>query len=296
MKSNGKGSSVSIPKKTWPKSQLNPLAAVWSPRKKESQEETENYSSSSQDAQRTTSLYSFGRKISEDITLIDTIGACRSAVEQLLKGTEIAIDIEGANLCRNGSISLIQICTIEGHVFLFDITTLRKDAFDHGKLQSLLENTTVQKVLFDGRADNDALYHLYKVKMERVYDLQILYTIKFSGNTDPYLKSLAKCLNVSGVVDWATAQRLNALKKRGKKLYAPELGGSYAVWDNRPLCGDLIKYAAADVKYLLAMKKKWSTESIDKRVEQLAKERIEKTLKSTEEAKGRHMCKRDFDV
>ena len=50
---------------------------------------------------------------------------------------------------------------------------------------------------------------------------------------------------------------MHALKNQGRNLYAPDRGGRYSVWKDRPLRPELIQYAAADVKYLLDMKRAW---------------------------------------
>jgi len=276
--------SASVPKNTQSGSPLNPLAKEFCP-KSGQRSAMDNYRSI-QDALR---------DMSSDVTLLDNVLDCRNAVTKLLNENEVAVDVEGGNLCRNGCVSLIQICNEAGHVFLFDITTMGKDAFSLGNLKQLLESFSVRKVLFDGRADNDALYHLFGVNMNKVYDLQILYTLTKRKKSDRFLKGLTTCMIASQVVPKSMAAELSSIKEKGKQLYAPERGGSYDVWDKRPLDLELVRYAAADVKYLLAMKEKWSSRNLDQRVEYLTIERIRKTINGEREAQGKYMCKRDFE-
>ena len=70
-----------------------------------------------------------------------------------------------------------QVFDASGHVFLFDITKMGAVAFDdrsgRPSLRTLLESPSVLKVIFDGRADADALWHLYGVYLSPVYCLQV---------------------------------------------------------------------------------------------------------------------------
>jgi len=84
-------------------------------------------------------------------TMIDTLSACVTLVQQLSREPEIAIDIEGVNLSRTGKISLVQIADNKGNVYLFDIAHLGATAFREGGLARLLEDHAVLKVIFDGR-------------------------------------------------------------------------------------------------------------------------------------------------
>ena len=83
--------------------------------------------------------------------MIDTLSACVTAVQQLSREPEIAIDIEGVNLSRTEKISLVQIADNKGNVYLFDITHLGATAFRLCVLSRLLEDRAVLKVIFDGR-------------------------------------------------------------------------------------------------------------------------------------------------
>jgi len=62
---------------------------------------------------------------------------------------------------RDGSLSLIQMTLGSGSnnttVYLLDITVLRRTTSEVGGLHSILEEESVQKVLFDVRGDADSL-------------------------------------------------------------------------------------------------------------------------------------------
>jgi len=193
--------------------------------------------------------------------LVDTVEACRKAVDELLLDQEVAVDIEGESLSRDGSIALIQITNgaDDSCVYLFDIHVLRSTAFEEGGLRQLFEDPRIVKIFFDVRADLDALYHIYGIHVRSVYDLQVLYHIKFIDPSNKFLKGLHNALMDFAKTEGSTlcAEALMRVKDEGKKLFAPELGGSYSAWTARPLSPVLMEYAVADAKHLQHMKRLW---------------------------------------
>ena len=93
--------------------------------------------------------------------VIDTVDACKAAVEELLRSQVVAVDLEGIDLGRHpGRVCIMQVFA-DKTVYLFDITTLQNvDGFGEGRLAELLESRATQKVLWDVRADCDALHHV----------------------------------------------------------------------------------------------------------------------------------------
>lgn len=149
--------------------------------------------------------------------------------------------------------------------------------------------------MFDGRGDNDAMYHQYNVNMRNVYDIQVLFTLKFSDWNDRYVKGLAKVMDRYAThLSNMERQRLNEIKDKGKRLFVPDLGGSYEVWEHRPLSVELIEYASGDVKHLLAMKKKWGSPKNERRIVEITMKRIEKAVRATEACRGKYKARRDF--
>lgn len=221
-------------------------------------------------------------------------------MEQLLHEQEVALDIEGVDLCRHGRVALIQICAGNGHVFLFDITTMGASAFDArpggGCLRLLLENNNICKVVFDGRNDSDALYHIYWVRMRNLYDLQVLHALKYCDSEDRYLKGFKECLSRSGILAPREQAEANAIKDRGKLLFAPAYGGSYAVWEARPLCQALVDYAVADVRHMLSIKKWWASSQLDVLVRKITDERVDKAVSDNQKMERGQMSLRDFPL
>lgn len=235
-------------------------------------------------------------------TLVNDVQTCRMAVEALMHEQEVALDIEGVDLCRHGRIALIQVCAGNGHVYLFDITTMGASAFEAGPgsggLRLLLENPNICKVVFDGRNDSDALWHIFWVRMRNVYDLQVLHALKYGDSDDRYLHGFKECLSRSGILPPREQAEANAIKDNGKLLFAPSYGGSYAVWEARPLLQALIDYAVADVQHMLRIKKWWASSQLDSIVRKITEDRIEKKVSADRRSKIERgqMSLRDFDL
>eukprot|EP00438_Fugacium_kawagutii_P016516 Skav222454 [mRNA] locus=scaffold3319:66870:88806:+ [translate_table: standard] len=81
----------------------------------------------------------------------------------------------------------------------------------------------------------------------------------------------------------------------GVRLFAPEKGGHYEVWLQRPLHQALVDYAAIDVKYLLPVKAMWFGPS-SKAVFKVTQDRLQGAIQAAAPAKGQHMSVRDFSL
>lgn len=233
--------------------------------------------------------------MSQGVLLVDTIQTCALITSHLMNHEELAMDVEGIDLCRTGSIALIQLCSKSGQVMLFDIAAMGQAAFDAGGLRAVLESPHICKVVYDGRADADALYHRHRVQIHHAFDLQVQHALRNSGSGDRYVKGLQKCLSDAGVVPLMERARLERLKEEGRRLFAPDHGGRYSVWMERPLRQALVDYAAADVKYLLPVKAMWSGSS-SQAVLRVTQARLQGAVNASVPAKGQHMSERDFSL
>ncbi|CAN9149576.1 unnamed protein product [Alternaria alternata] len=86
----------------------------------------------------------------------------------------IYIDLEGSNLCREGSVSiltlLVDLETSLKLAYLIDVHTLGEGAFNTagvGKttLKEVLQDEEIFKVFFDVRNDSDALFPHYGIAL-----------------------------------------------------------------------------------------------------------------------------------
>src|SRR5262249_45983467 len=87
--------------------------------------------------------------------------ACVRACAALLHCDRLAVDCEGVNLSRDGELTLVQIGTPAGDVYLFDVLKLRSSPDScHvmiATLQSLMADSKILKILHDCRRDAEAL-------------------------------------------------------------------------------------------------------------------------------------------
>ncbi|KAK8073094.1 hypothetical protein PG996_006442 [Apiospora saccharicola] len=198
-------------------------------------------------------------------------------------GSELYADIEGQRLSRHGAISLIVIYSSSARqAFVLDISILKRAAFkpkgSRGlNIQQILQSTAYRKIFFDVRNDADALFHQFGVALQRVEDLQLIESAARPDNDPSRNRSrgLAKCLEtvLSSVEkkEWAKS------KKAGHALFDPKSGGSYAVFEKRPLSPEILAYCVGDVFYLPRLREKhWDklSKSSRKRVMRESKARV----------------------
>ena len=227
------------------------------------------------------------------ISIVDSIDNCRSVCAKLEKEQRIAIDIKGVNLSRDGEICLIQAEAMDGTVYIFDICAMKHSAFQEGGLRSLLEGST-EKVFFDGRADADALWHQYGVRLwaGAVCDVQHLFCELFFPDQH-HVEGLACALSHAPWVSERERAAVEEVKLRGERLFALELGGSYAMWNQRPMAADVAAYAACDVSYLLRMAAAWRR-GPPASWQRVAAERMRARAEGAWQPKGPHMSQRDW--
>ena len=79
------------------------------------------------------------------VEVIVSTDRCRQVVADLLRESVVAMDAEGVQLGKDGPMTLLQIGTMDGKVFLFDVQENR-DIFTDGRLAEVLESSQVLKV------------------------------------------------------------------------------------------------------------------------------------------------------
>ena len=186
-------------------------------------------------------------------TLVDTIVNLPSNPPSLY------LDLEGISLSRQGSVSILQLLLHpQKVVYLIDIHVLGSTAFttpgSGGKtLQSILETPTIPKVFFDVRNDSNALFFHYNIALQGVQDVQLMECASrpdTGGARKKFVNRLVKCIDDDAPVPWQQKQASKAAKELGLMLFAPERGGSYAVFNDRPLKDKIRDYCVQDVQFL----------------------------------------------
>ncbi|KAJ7100737.1 ribonuclease H-like domain-containing protein [Mycena belliarum] len=195
------------------------------------------------------------------ITLVDTLPLLHTCLGAISDATSLAVDLEGVALCRSGTLCVVQLKALgSSAVWLVDVVVLKGAAFTEAapngiSLKGILESRAVKKLFFDVRNDADALYHLFGVALANVYDVQLLeVAVRASnpGRPPRFLKGLLPSLesHVAPLKPAATVRQWARIKEAGLRLFAPERGGHYAVFEERPLARALQEYCAQDVALL----------------------------------------------
>lgn len=181
------------------------------------------------------------------------------------------IDIEGERLSRHGRISLMTVLVYPSEFLMrphiIDIHSLGPAVFstagELGKtFKDILESPQILKVFFDVRNDSDALYAHYGIKLQGVRDIQLMESARrLYTHRRRYLSGLSKCIE-EAPFDKGEKDQWRLCKATGEALWNPKKGGSYGVFDARPLSDDIIKYCVGDVQYLPKLYFKYRCETV----------------------------------
>jgi exonuclease 3'-5' domain-containing protein 1 len=215
----------------------------------------------------------------------------------------MCMDLEGVNLCREGSISILTLLIDTGiptrRACLIDVHTLGAQAFNTAgakrtTLKDILQDEKIPKVFFDVRNDSDALFTHFGVALQGVEDVQLMEsaTMKITASRK-FLGGLAKCVENnwlmsfggSGLASWKLA------KDKGERLFKAEYSGSYDVFNQRPIPEDISSYCVGDVQYLPELRNRFYTQSAYRwrdLVDEETKKRVATSQRSDYQPRGRH--------
>lgn len=181
------------------------------------------------------------------VEVVKSVSQCKQAVERLEREQYIAADAEGVHMSKTGPLTLLQIGSVNGQVYLFDVKQESRRMFNEGGLKRLLESESVVKVMHSGRNDGQALFWQYKVDLKGVFDTQVAQLVldKAGGRRFPQRQKLADvvslhCPSKAGGLE----QDKDAVRTKWNKTE-----GEY--WAKRPLTAEMIEYASNDVLVLI---------------------------------------------
>jgi exonuclease 3'-5' domain-containing protein 1 len=168
------------------------------------------------------------------------------------------LDLEGINLGRNGSISIMSLYIKPlGRIYLIDVHRLDKATFSTANssgisLKTLLESSIIPKVIFDIRNDSDALFSHYRISVNGIIDLQLmeLASRKGSVSNKKFVAGLAKCIELDSIVSASAKMDWKLTKDNAREFFRPEEGGRYEIFNERPMSQEIIQYCAGDVALL----------------------------------------------
>lgn len=172
---------------------------------------------------------------------------------------QLALDSEGNNLGRFGSMTLLQLfLRFLQHTYLLDILTLGgRKAFDHKhengwSVRRLLESDTL-KIFWDPRQDQDSFWAHFGIKLGHTMCLQLAeLVVRDRGRDREYRMKLVDCINLEGQA-WMSTESLDTWVEANchGRRYFQEFG--YEVFEQRPIPSIALEYAAGDVDQMLQL-------------------------------------------
>ena len=202
-----------------------------------------------------------------DIIWVDGIDTLRSkciTIGEVARASgALAVDAHGVKLGREGVVSILTLCGGPAEaVYAVDIMKLRGLAFEPGVgLRELLQDASLPKLFFDVRADANALFYHYGVKIPAasVVDLQVVGAAAsfasaarkraFDPDRLPVFLNLYKA---SSSIDGSAKARSVEVRQMALDIYDQARSGSCAPWLVRPLSPILLEHAA-DIRFYHAM-------------------------------------------
>lgn len=185
------------------------------------------------------------------VVVVDTVDACRDAVDHIRRCGEVAFDCEGTSVVRPGTaspgVALMQMAPRDGPSYLFDMcrpepARSARALMHYGGLGALLADRSVTKVVHDAREDARALAAAYGCHLAGVFDTQVVH-MRLAGGDAP-----RPGLNAV-LVEYGLAT--NQHKDSMRAIYSRDL----YYWHRRPLPKKwMIDYAVSDVGPLLRLK------------------------------------------
>lgn len=235
-------------------------------------------------------------------TIIDSCDSIASLIDSIVnlptEPPSLYVDIEGVNLSRHGSVSILQIYVLPlKHTYLIDIVGLGKKAFDtagnNGEtLKTIFESELIPKAFFDIRNDSDALHGHFGIKFAGVEDIQLMELATRAFNRR-CVNGLSRCIEKDVQMNGAEKIAWMRAKDKGKALFAPERGGTYEVFNQRPLREDIIQYCVQDVQLLPILWKRYQSKMTPRWSDKVRLEtqvRIRSSQSVSYNGKGRHMA------
>lgn len=155
----------------------------------------------------------------------------------------IGFDCEGVDLCRHGTLCIMQLA--------FPDAIYLVDAIQGGEMlvkacKPALESSHIAKVIHDCKRDSEALYFQFGIKLHNVIDTQIAYSLiqEQEGRTsvrDDYISFVGLLADPRYCgVSYIEKEEVRVLLRQDPMF-----------WMHRPLSEMMIRAAADDVRFLL---------------------------------------------
>lgn len=159
-------------------------------------------------------------------------------------------------------------------------------------MKTIFESASIPKVFFDVRNDSDALFSNYGICLAGIQDLQVM-EFATRGVRGRFLSGLSKCIEKDLIMSFAERQAWKATKEKGLDLFAPERGGTYEVFNTRPLSDEIALYCAQDVRYMPKLWVSYSAKlsmALAGKVKAATEGRVRLSQGKSYNGQGRHMA------
>lgn len=189
------------------------------------------------------------QKVLQSATVIANVRECATLIDSIMnvKRTTksiVSFDCEGINLGLKGVLTLCQIATMNGEVYILDIMACPGMVVE-GKIKELLESESVVKIIHDCRNDSVNLHNQFEITLKNVFDTQAAHAVlQLQQQGVPVYK--VKNLSLNALCELYNAP-MNPMKEQLKNVYRRD----QRYWARRPLTKDMIIYAASDVLSLV---------------------------------------------
>lgn len=143
------------------------------------------------------------------------------------------------------------------------------------------------------RNDSDALFAHYNINLAGIVDLQLMELATRPRGGRRLVSGLAKCIERDAGLGLNEIRLWNEKKLKGKQLFAPERGGSYAVFNERPLSDEIRDYCVQDVRFMVRLWKRYCaalTPAWMQRVQAATLARVRESQGAAYNGRGRHMA------
>ncbi|CAH0714014.1 unnamed protein product, partial [Brenthis ino] len=189
------------------------------------------------------------QKVLQSATVIANVRECATLIDSIMntKRTSksiVSFDCEGINLGLKGVLTLCQIATMNGEVYILDILACPGMVME-GKIKDLLESENVVKIIHDCRNDSVNLHNQFEITLKNVFDTQAAHAVlQLQQQNVPVYK--VKNLSLNALCELYNAP-MNPMKEQLKNVYRRD----QRYWARRPLTKDMIIYSASDVLSLV---------------------------------------------
>ncbi|KAJ0427971.1 putative 3'-5' exonuclease domain, K domain, ribonuclease H-like superfamily [Helianthus annuus] len=145
----------------------------------------------------------------------------------------IGFDCEGVDLCRNGTLCIMQLAFPDA-IYLVDAIEGGKTLVEACK--PALESSYITKVIHDCKRDSEALYFQFNIKLHNVFDTQIAYSLieEQEGGDKSTRRLHIICIS------YLEKQEVRVLLRQDPNF-----------WKYRPLSELMVRAATDDVRFLL---------------------------------------------